>query len=753
MDKDGAIYIPVDMDVSRAEKNWAKFVKKLQDSEVTVGELQAKIDALTAMNEDPDVSVASKEQIAEELYKLEKQKTLIEQNVDAYKALTDAYEEYTHSEMGDVVKNLLEDRKAAEMTGKEFRNLKAAYNNWLNADDENEGVAYKRMTAAYDQWGNAKSERSPSLTKSERYTEALDLGLEDDADIMGKILVTAKNLGSVFSSIGQTALNMGKSIVNGIKRPFEKVGETIGHVGNRIKRLVANVFIFQVVSKALRAISQYMTSVVQKNAEASAAMAKLKAATQALVQPLIKFVLPIFVKIVNIITSIVAKIGSLVASLFGTSWGDSVASAAAISDSMDDTAASAKETKKSLAGFDQINTLDDQSSGGGGGGGSGGAGFAGLADIEQFDFKGLQEKFHNFIQGILQKIYSINWQQLGTDIYNKISDFVHKVDWGQLARDVFELLGAAIGALAGVLWGFLKRMWEDVVKYFKPYIEESGGSVIAGFLKGIWEGIKNIGKWIYDNILLPFWNGLCKAFEAHSPSQLMVKFGRDIIVQGLYNGLKNIWEKVKGLITGLVTNVTTAFSGLWNTITNGARNAWQGIKNAFSSVASFFKSTFSNAWTAVKNIFSAQGFARITDGIGAAFKSLLNRFISGVNNVVAYPFNKIRDAFDTLRYVNIAGVKPFSWLPYITVPQIPYLAKGGLIPPNREFTAVLGDNKTEPEIVSPVSAMKQAFMEAMRDMQMNGNVTVVLEGDAKGIFKVVQKQARAYAAQTGGAAF
>ena len=53
--------------------------------------------------------------------------------------------------------------------------------------------------------------------------------------------------------------------------------------------------------------------------------------------------------------------------------------------------------------------------------------------------------------------------------------------------------------------------------------------------------------------------------------------------------------------------------------------------------------------------------------------------------------------------------------------------------------AILGDNKREPEIVSPVSAMKQAFKEAMAEMSFtqnsSGEITVVLELDGNELFR------------------
>ena len=57
--------------------------------------------------------------------------------------------------------------------------------------------------------------------------------------------------------------------------------------------------------------------------------------------------------------------------------------------------------------------------------------------------------------------------------------------------------------------------------------------------------------------------------------------------------------------------------------------------------------------------------------------------------------------------------------------------------------AILGDNTKEHEIVSPVSTMKQAFMEAMIEMGGNfggGNTEVVLEIDGREFGRAVVEQ-------------
>lgn len=78
--------------------------------------------------------------------------------------------------------------------------------------------------------------------------------------------------------------------------------------------------------------------------------------------------------------------------------------------------------------------------------------------------------------------------------------------------------------------------------------------------------------------------------------------------------------------------------------------------------------------------------------------------------------------------------------------KIPALATGSVIPPNREFLAVLGDNKQEPEVVAPLSTIRQAVDEALSARGYGGSTptTVVLELDGKefgrAVFPSIQRE-------------
>lgn len=106
--------------------------------------------------------------------------------------------------------------------------------------------------------------------------------------------------------------------------------------------------------------------------------------------PILVKVLPFAIAVANALREIIAAIAGLFGvTLQAPDWGDSfggaTAGSGAIADNMDSAAGSAKELKKYLAGFDELNVLPDQNQGGGSGGSAGGGGDLGI-ELPGYDF-------------------------------------------------------------------------------------------------------------------------------------------------------------------------------------------------------------------------------------------------------------------------------------------------------------------------------------------------------------------------------
>lgn len=288
---------------------------------------------------------------------------------------------------------------------------------------------------------------------------------------------------------------------------------------------------------------------------------------------------------------------------------------------------------------------------------------------------------------------------------------------------IWDFLSPLIDTIINVIMNILEPVIDGLCGIIGGIIDALGG--VMDFITGVftgdwnkaWEGIKAFFKGIID-ALVSLFRG---AFD------LIIA-----IFKGAWDIIKSIWVVVSTWFNNaIIKPVSNFFSGMWNNLKNGAKNAWEGIKNVFSSVASFFKNIFTNAWNGVKNVFSTGGkiFSGITDGIVSAFKKVVNTIISGINKVVALPFNGINTALKKVRDISFLGISPFKGLiKLVDVPQIPSLASGGVLSEETLVrVAEYSNARSNPEIVSPRDMMKETMKEALEESNMNQTQKVEVE--------------------------
>lgn len=196
-----------------------------------------------------------------------------------------------------------------------------------------------------------------------------------------------------------------------------------------------------------------------------------------------------------------------------------------------------------------------------------------------------------------------------------------------------------------------------------------------------------------------------------------------LVLEGIADILDgNVWEGIKKVGRGLldlmnpIGGLQDGFKSLWEKVASGASSAWEGIKNAFKSVPEWFQGKFRDAWQKVKDVFSTGGriWSGIKEGIENTFRAVVNAIIRGMNTIIAVPFNKINSMLNTIRNAHFLGISPFQnmWgVNPLPVPQIPMLARGAVIPANRQFLAVLGDQRNGNNLEAPESLLRQIVRE------------------------------------------
>lgn len=358
--------------------------------------------------------------------------------------------------------------------------------------------------------------------------------------------------------------------------------------------------------------------------------------------------------------------------------------------------------------------------------------------------------------------------QFFTDLWNGIVSVWNNVAAWFDTNVIQPVVGFFVGLWEGISTA-ASDCWNAIVEFFTPAFEwfsELFGSIwqtisdifynIGVIASGCWEIIKAVwgvvSQWFNTYIIQPvstfftnLWNGISTA------------------ATNAWNGIKSVFSVISGWINDtIIQPVSRFFTGLWDGFLNKARAAWDGVKAVFSKVASFFSDTFQKAWSGVVKIFSVAGdiFVDIKDGILTAFKSIVNGLIKGVNSVIAVPFNGINWVLQMIRDINIMGIMPFGGIQLISVPQIPYLAQGGVVADGQMFVA----NEAGPELVGNVGrktvvmnndqivesvsrGVYQAVVAAMGSSR--GDQVVEAKVNDKVLFEVLVSRARQETVRTG----
>lgn len=421
--------------------------------------------------------------------------------------------------------------------------------------------------------------------------------------------------------------------------------------------------------------------------------------------------------------------------------------------------------------------------------------------IERIDlgmiFSALSQLAIGILDALITAIQNTNWEEVG----QQIADALLAIDWIGLASKLFQ---AGIELVGGLLkaFGELPGPVQAVISLFAGFMAASkiasivtfitskvipllsGGGGLIGILTRIfpalgaiisalggpmtlaivaaigagillishWDDVKaaagKLADWIVDKFE-KLKKGAVEKFEQFKKDtqeklqQMQERFSKfDSFLQGVFekdwtksfgalgevlNGffknLSNIWDSIKTIFQGIITFIDGVFAGDW-------RKAWEGIKQIVSGI-----------W----------------NGIVAVIKSPINGIIGAINYMLRSITAGINAVIKTLNRFNITipswvpgfGGKRFGFnLSTISTPSIPYLATGAVIPPNKEFMAVLGDQKHGMNIEAPENLLRKIVREES-GTRSGGKYCFTAQINRRTLFEELIEEAKLHQMQSG----
>ena len=535
----------------------------------------------------------------------------------------------------------------------------------------------------------------------------------------------------------------------------QNVSEQFKKFTKRIAGLAKRVFIFTMITKALRTMRKMLLSTIGADKQMSTSLAQIRGNLISAFAPIYNYILPAIRTLLAWLAKLTAVVSVFINSLFGKTASQADASAKALYNQASATEAAgdaAEKAKKQLSGLDEMNRWEsNDSSGGGGGGGSSGA--APKFDLSDQVDTGKIGKIAAVVRELSPYVAAVAAGFAAWKIGKKFLGNLSKAK--QLALAVAGAVLMAINVVDMLKNGI---NFDNLTGYIIGAAAAATGlgmafGVLGGAITAIVAGLVLLGVAIRDVIKNGFNNKNLTAITV----ALLTIGGAIAIITGAWIPLLIAaiaavvvwivakWTSIKEWISKTISSIDAAFeqflanveggvaaaaawvvekwtavkdwfSGLWEKVSSGAVAAWDGIKSAFKSVPEWFQSKFRDAWQKVKDVFSTGGriWSGIKEGIENTFHTVVNAIIRGMNTIIAVPFNRINSMLNTIRNAHFLGISPFQnlWgVNPLPVPQIPMLARGAVIPANRQFLAVLGDQRNGNNLEAPESLLRQIVRE------------------------------------------
>lgn len=509
----------------------------------------------------------------------------------------------------------------------------------------------------------------------------------------------------------------------------KKAKSSADKFANRIKAVVRSALVFTVITKALSGFRDWVGDVVKATPEASAAVAKLKGALLTMVQPLVNVIIPAFTALINVLTAVVSKIAQFFAALSGTTVESSAQAAEALyeqTEALDGTGSAAKKAGKSLASFDEINKLSSNESSGSG---------SSKNEIEP-DF-GFNTEIDELLQKIAADVFLI---AAGLALW-KIADKLPENLSGIASK--IGLIAVAVGGLI-LFWLGLKDAWENGVDWGN-FALMLGGAAIAAL--ALYKAFGKVGAGI--SLIITGAAMIVTAFKdivengANLQNTLLLIAG--IVATGL--GFFLLTGSTIPLVIAGIASIVVAVLALTGNLEDFMVNLKENILGGLIDfIKGLFTGDWEMAWQGIKKIFYG-----IISGIVMIFESAVNLIIKGLNWLIDKMNALLAESF-IAKGLELVGVH-FTGIPNIPtvdlVSNIPALAKGAVIPPNREFLAVLGDQKQGTNIETPLNTMVQAFRMALSEGGYGGQNEAVLEIDGETFGRLVYRMNKAESTRVG----
>ena len=331
----------------------------------------------------------------------------------------------------------------------------------------------------------------------------------------------------------------------------------------------------------------------------------------------------------------------------------------------------------------------------------------------------------------LELMRTLDWNEIGQSIVTLLEN----IDWSGLLTRWGELMGETMSAKLKLI------SWDDIA--------EVGVRVVEGLMKGMLEKIASIGAWLKERIVDPVVNGVKNLFGIHSPSTVFAEIGQNLIA-GLLQGISENWNGIVAFFSEKLGGIRQTVSEAWSSVKSDTAATWSNIRETIYEKVGGIRDKVFQGFSEVKSTMCAKVSEAMEELRGKDWASLGSNMVDGILNGLSGIFSRISgwaskvwssitSAFSSSNarssVSNAAGSsrKSRAYSPAAAILEeardfrLPKLANGAVIPPNQQFAAILGDQRSGVNIEAPLATIEKALQNVLDRSGMGGDVHITVE--------------------------
>ncbi len=329
----------------------------------------------------------------------------------------------------------------------------------------------------------------------------------------------------------------------------------------------------------------------------------------------------------------------------------------------------------------------------------------------------------------------------------KANENFHKV-WDPTSKWLDDNVWQPMKKDAELAWSNIQTNWGTAIDYLETDIWPP---MKKGF-EDAWSNIQtswSTGKdWLNTNVWEPMKTDAGLALSGIQTSwDTAVNYLETDVLPPMQEGFEKSWS---GFKEGWGKAIDFMETDIWPPLKQGFTDAWTNIQTAWSTASTWFTD---NVGEPIRKAFETalnwidEHWKSIFDSIKDFVKNSINTIIDFINSMLSAMAKGLNGAINNLNAIKVTvpkwvpeiGDKTWSMaIPTVSAPTIPHLATGAVIPPNSQFAAILGDQRSGTNIESPVGLMRQVVNEAMESHQVNREIVIRFEGTGADIARLLK---------------